>query len=364
MTIRYPFSFLLEMLHTLRAIILSIAAISLITNTVEAKGGVQYLDLDPYEALAHAQSSGRMLMVEFYAPWNSRSRWMNEKTLGNEQVGRFVDEHFVCVKIDTQSPKGALLAQDYQVTTYPTIVVFDDRGNVLDKIEVTLDAEDFESRLLSVIMAADGNGGWQLRMSFASVESGDIPQAEKSAAEYIDSHQRGEIINSVVWPIFSNNSVTRYGSYTFNYMIDNIEAMRTELGREQVDPQIEEKLLNAMLPYTLGTVPYDSATISDIINISRRTGPEVLTPNLEAMARLAELRRSGEILPLINQTSYLIDHLPEDMALPLTLGLDIVCDRGTKSERNAAARIVTQTITLSRSGSSFTLLDDLRTRLK
>lgn len=345
----------------LRTIIATVMVVLLGSLGAEARKGVQYLDLPPYEALSKAQSANRMLLVEFYAPWNSRSSWMHDKVMADSAIGEFVNRHFVSTFIDTQSEAGAQLALDYQVFAYPTIVIFDTRGNVLDKIDVALDAEDFENRLLSVIMAADGSGGWQLRMCFSAIESGDIQQAHTYAKEYLDRHSVEQVINSVAWPLFSNNSITYYGSYTFSYMVKHLELMREKMGRGVVDTQLNAKLLDAMLPFAVQALEPDSVKMDGIVALSDSLQLTTFSRNLRD---LVYYKQNQQIDNVITQTIYLIDHLPESMRLQLTLGLDIVAEKGSKEQRNTASKIVTQTIVGTNAPVAYKLLENLRSRLK
>lgn len=203
-----------------------------------------------------------------------------------------------------------------------------------------------------------------LRQCFAAAETGDIKQAETYAAEYLTSHDIGQTANSVVWPMFENNSITYYYSTSFDYLINHISDFRNAIGTAKVDKAITDKLLDAMMPYSIGSIPYSQNIVDDIISIAKNQQISTL-PLLKSLAELGILRTQPENVSIfLTRVASLMDHVSESAVLQLALSLDIVADRGDRNDRLEAAKIITTVLSSTSSPAARTLLDDTRTRMK
>lgn len=325
--------------------------------------GLKYYGSDPYAALAVAMQQQKLLLVEFYAEWNYRSRWMAERVLGDSSVKALVETHFIAVRVPTDTPEGADLAALYQVTGYPTLVIFSSRGDVLDKIDVTLDADDFTQRIEALLMTLEGNSTWRLRQVYAAAETSN-PEATDAAAERLLSGMPpSEAAGSVVWPMFENSIVMRYGSVAFDYLVSHVETFRQETGVQAVDNLLTETMYRAMMPFVIGSAPYDSTAASQIIRTAQQLDlPAAMA--LESMAEVAALRAADDLTLFVARTGLLMNLIPEEYHLQLVLALDIVAERGSQAAKHEAARLVSRVKTTLRSPANATILEQLGERLK
>ena len=325
--------------------------------------GLTYYGSDPYAALPVARQQGKLLLVEFYAEWNYRSRWMAERVLGNSSVRALIEEHFVAVRVPTDTPDGADLAALYQVTGYPTLVIFSSRGDVLDKIDVTLDADDFTQRIEALLMTLEGKSTWRLRQVYAAAETAD-PEATDAAVERLLSGMTpAEAAGSVIWPMFENSIVMRYGSVAFDYLMRHVETFRQETGTEAVDNLLTETMYRAMMPYVVGSLPLDSTVAHQIILTARQLElPAVLA--LESMAEVASLRDADDLTHYVARIGLLINLIPEEYQLQLAMALDIVAERGSHTAKQEAAKTVAHIQTTLRSPANIAILEQLILRLK
>ncbi|MCC8062670.1 MAG: thioredoxin family protein [Rikenellaceae bacterium] len=328
-----------------------------------ARRGLEYWGSDPYAALAVAKQQRKLLLVEFYADWNHRSRWMSERVLGDSAVRSLVEARFVAVQVPTGTADGADLAGVYQVTGYPAILIFNANGDVLDKIDVTLDPEDFEQRIQTILMAVQGTGTWRLRQVYAAAEQSDTEATDAAVAQFLGGQLPQDVANGVVWPMFENSVVTRYGSTAFNYLISHVDLFRQEIGREEVDAVLTDALLQSMLPYVVGSVPYGA----DVAEAMIRTAESLELPavlSLQSMSDVAALREAEDLSLFVARLGLLLDVVPESYHLPLAMSLDIVAERGSREARGAALKIVNRVHTSLQSPANAAMLELLRDRLK
>lgn len=325
--------------------------------------GLTYWSSDPYAALAEAKRQRKLLLVEFYADWSHRSRWMSEHVLGDSSVRKLIERHFVAVQVPTGTPDGADLAELYQVTGYPAIVIFNASGDVLDKIDTTLDAEDFEQRIRAILMAMQGAEAWKLRIVYAAAERSDAAATDAAVEQFLDGQLPQDVANSVVWPMFENSTVMRCGSTAFDYLVSHVELFRKEIGRETVDAVLTETLFQSMLPYVVGSLPYRAETVAEMVHTAERIGLSSVLA-LQSMADVAVLRGGDDLSLFVARLGLLLDMLPEAYLLPLAVSLDIVAERGSRDAKAAAAKIVNRVQITLQSPSNTAMLERLGERLK
>lgn len=325
--------------------------------------GLRYFGTNPYEALPEARKQKKMLLVEFYADWNYRSRWMNEKVLSDSTLIPFIEEYFLAIQVDTGTEEGGRMATLYEVTGYPAIVIFNSNGVVLDKIDTTLDQEDFKNRIDALILVTQSGGATRLlNRIYAAAEGADRNMADLYAADFLASQTEQQVINAVIWPMFKNTMITFYYSSAFDYLLNHLEQFRKEIGEDEVNETVSLALLNAMLPYLIGTSPYSEKILHDVVGIADEHELQVASV-LHLMDEMARLRLEQNWSAYISRLALLLNYVPESMQFPLILSLEPLTEEESKDDRDAAYRLVSKAISSGQS-THVALLESLRERLK
>jgi thiol-disulfide isomerase/thioredoxin len=103
------------------------------------------------EASANAKSKHKMVLVDFYTSWCGPCKMMDQQTYSNPSIKQCLNRGFVPVKIDAEDAKyGEAIAAKYGITGYPTMLVLDGNGKVVDKIRGYAAAKPFLAVLRSV----------------------------------------------------------------------------------------------------------------------------------------------------------------------------------------------------------------------
>jgi len=86
-----------------------------------------------YDAgVAKAGAENKIVLIDFYADWCSWCKVLDQETYGNREVASYLNEKFVCIKVDADS--NASLSKNYNVTGLPTIVFLSSSGKEVGRI--------------------------------------------------------------------------------------------------------------------------------------------------------------------------------------------------------------------------------------
>lgn len=103
-----------------------------------------------------ASAQGKYIFIDFYADWCVPCKWMDETTYADNQVVSALKSNFVPVKINIDDFDGYTLKEEYNVRVLPTIIVLDQNGRVVKRIEESMSPAKLRS-VLSTIITDNGD---------------------------------------------------------------------------------------------------------------------------------------------------------------------------------------------------------------
>ena len=71
-----------------------------------------------------------MLFIDVYTQWCGPCKKMVREVFPQPEVGSYLNEHFVCIQLDAETPEGKSFSGKYDVGAYPTFYVLDSVGEV------------------------------------------------------------------------------------------------------------------------------------------------------------------------------------------------------------------------------------------
>ena len=126
----------------------SVKAMPLIqqTKVAGAEKGTQFFKGTFAQALAKAKKENKKLMVDCYTLWCGPCRYMATNIFPNDTLGAYMNEHFVCMKLDMEHGEGPERNKTFNVKAYPTFIFFDADGKELSRFEGMAMQDDFQKR--------------------------------------------------------------------------------------------------------------------------------------------------------------------------------------------------------------------------
>ena len=83
--------------------------------------------------LDQAVKENKLVYVDIYTDWCLPCKIMNESVYSDKETMSYLDENFICYKVDGEKINGPDLVALFQVKNYPGILFLNQRGGVIEK---------------------------------------------------------------------------------------------------------------------------------------------------------------------------------------------------------------------------------------
>lgn len=116
--------------------------------------GIPFFNASIEEGKAMAVQEDKLLFVHFTASWCMPCQWLENNTFQDYNLTRFVRQSVVSIQLDVDEYRGFQEKEAYQITQLPSFLIFNSSGQLLERVEKTLSAND----LLTLLRKYQGAG--------------------------------------------------------------------------------------------------------------------------------------------------------------------------------------------------------------
>lgn len=107
-------------------------------HNVDNSTDVKFVNANISEAKTIAGAQGKLAFVAFSAKWCSPCKWMDQTTYRDRSVSTYLNDHFVSIKVDIDDFDGFNMKEEYNVSTIPTMIIFNSKGEMVERLEETM----------------------------------------------------------------------------------------------------------------------------------------------------------------------------------------------------------------------------------
>lgn len=120
--------------------ILSVKAFPVLKSAPTDK--IVFVENDWNAAVKKASAQKKYIFVDCYATWCGPCKMLKMRTFTNKKVADFFNKNFISVSIDTEAGQGPMLAQQWQISAIPTLIIFDENAKLVLGATGFMDAND------------------------------------------------------------------------------------------------------------------------------------------------------------------------------------------------------------------------------
>ncbi len=97
----------------------------------ESLNGIKFYKGTWEEALVKAKNEHKLIFLDIYATWCGPCKKLVKYSFPNQEVGNFYNQNFINVSLDGEKGEGAILANKYGITGYPTLIFINSKGEII-----------------------------------------------------------------------------------------------------------------------------------------------------------------------------------------------------------------------------------------
>ena len=101
-----------------------------------------FIDGSMTEVMKKAGSEGKLYFVDFYADWCTPCKWMDKTVFSDTKVEKKLTENYIPIKVNIDDIEGFELKQKYKIAVLPTFLIFNSKGELVERVEETLDIRE------------------------------------------------------------------------------------------------------------------------------------------------------------------------------------------------------------------------------
>ena len=113
--------------------------------------GINFQKLSTAQALTKAKKENKKVFIDVYAVWCGPCKYLTNSVFIDVALGSYMNEHFVCIKIDGEQGEGEKMMEEFSIDAFPTMLFLDADRKLLKKIVGAYEADELLAKANGVI---------------------------------------------------------------------------------------------------------------------------------------------------------------------------------------------------------------------
>ena len=118
--------------------------VAMFVGTQINAAGIEFQDLTLKEGLAKAKKENKQVFIDVYATWCGPCKYLTANIFTDDDLGEFMNKHFINLKIDGEKTDGIGLMTDYDLDAYPTMLFLSPEKEMKKKLVGVVSAPDIK----------------------------------------------------------------------------------------------------------------------------------------------------------------------------------------------------------------------------
>lgn len=111
---------------------------------VFATGGMNFeKNMSWAQIKAKAARENKMIFFDAYTTWCGPCKYLEESVYSDQSVAEYFNANYINVKFDMEDGEGLDLAEEFEISSYPTLLFFSPEGKLVHKYIGAMKAPDF-----------------------------------------------------------------------------------------------------------------------------------------------------------------------------------------------------------------------------
>jgi thiol-disulfide isomerase/thioredoxin len=257
---------------------------------------------------AKAKAENKFIFMDCYATWCVPCQNMSANIFPLEEVGNFMNEKFISVKVQLDMfygdndevrswyADGHNIEQKYSVKVYPTYLFFDPNADIvhraagsgpaaffLSKAKHALDPETQYYTLLNKYKSGQKDSAFLRKVALAAVDAYEKEEAQKIVAKYLETQKENIYTEDILQ--FIRKLTTRSSDKGFQIMIEHADKVDAVLGKSIAEQHVANIIIGEEIAKTKPESPYKKPNWLTMSAVIDRYYP-TLSPKAVAITKL------------------------------------------------------------------------------
>lgn len=85
--------------------------------------------------MAEAKVKNKLIFIDAYTSWCGPCKWAAKYLFTNKDVATYYNENFINVSMNMEKGEGIALAKKFQINSYPTFLIINDKQEIVARTE-------------------------------------------------------------------------------------------------------------------------------------------------------------------------------------------------------------------------------------